>query len=158
MSKEIYFFPFYPKEFYMSTLHMTPHQVGCYMRLLCIQFDRGPIPLNLIQTTCEGVEEDIQVVMEKFKKNKKGMYYNPKLFEVVKQTKQTYEDAKNAGKRGAEKRWKNKKKDRDPNSVPNGSASYSDYTEHSDPLGKTKDPKPVESIDDLYSELYTEGE
>jgi len=37
-------FQFYPADFIMGTMAMTPEQVGAYIRLLCYQWENGPIP------------------------------------------------------------------------------------------------------------------
>lgn len=37
-------FQFYPSDFIMGTMAMTPEQVGAYIRLLCYQWENGPIP------------------------------------------------------------------------------------------------------------------
>ena len=152
--KDLFYFPFYPSEFMMGTYAMNNTQRGAYISLLCYQFDSGPLELQVIQKTCEGIEEDIEVVLTKFKKNRKGLYYNQKLEEVKSKAQSTLQKAKESGKKGAEKRWKGEIKDRDPIRDPNGSAS--NFTEGKDSLEQSIEPEPYNSLDELYSELSTD--
>lgn len=39
-------FQFYADDFLAGTFDMTPHDVGCYIRLLCFQWNRGSLPVQ----------------------------------------------------------------------------------------------------------------
>ena len=153
MKKDLFYFPFYPNDFLIGTRRFTNSQTGAYITLLCYQFDSGPLELDDIQKTCEGIEEDIQAVLTKFKKNRKGQYYNEKLEEVKNKAEATLKKARESGKKGAEKRWP---KHRDPIRDPNGSAF--NFTEGKDSLEQSIEPKPYNSLDELYDELTTQNQ
>lgn len=151
MSKHLFYFGFEPSAFIVGTMGFNNTQKGIYITLLCLQFEKGPLELSLIQSISEGVEEDIQKVLTKFKKNRKGLYYNERLEKTRKKAKDSLQSSSDYGKKGAKARWSNKKgPNRDPIKDPNGNASNS---EHSDPLDNTIEPKPYETLDELYKEL-----
>lgn len=63
-------FQFYADDFIGGTCDLTPHDVGCYMRLLCFQWTRGSIPddkAKLERVTGGMVSAD---VLAKFKDGK----------------------------------------------------------------------------------------
>ena len=60
-------FQFYVDNFIEGTSDMSPHEVGCYIRLLCHQWSRGQIPIGDVQKlrrVCGGVVSD--EILQKF--------------------------------------------------------------------------------------------
>lgn len=72
-------FQFYPDDFVGGTLDLTPHEVGCYIRLLCHQWNRGSIPVEperLKNITGGDVSAH---VLAKFQKANDGQLKNSRL-------------------------------------------------------------------------------
>ena len=165
MKQNIHYFAFYPQDFLIGTIGMTNHQVGIYIKLICLQFDRGPLELQIIQQYAEGIQEDIDAILRKFKCNKKGLYYNERLEDVRKKANESHEKFKKFGSQGGKIAQENKLKNKGgsrvptslPNSVPTTTASNS-TSEQKGIFNTSKEPIESQTLDDLYKELYTEGE
>lgn len=161
-SKQFYF-PLYPNEWLMGTVHMTNSQRGLYIDLLVIQFQNGDLPYNLILRRAEGVMEDVEVVLQKFKKNKNGTYQNVKLKEIKDEIERLREMNSKGGKNSQlVQKEKREKKDGGTEVTSNSLSSNTRLSlEDSDSLGSSLEseiPKPYNSLNELYKELYTEGE
>lgn len=76
-------FLFYSQDWIMGTYSMTPAQKGCFIDLLAIQHQNGSLDMPTINKVCQGICEDIDVVLTKFVKNSDGKYYNKKLRNVM---------------------------------------------------------------------------
>ena len=69
-------FLFYSSDFLSGTMLMTNEDVGKYIRLLCLQHQRGHLKEKEMLSICGNYSEDI---FNKFKKDEKGNYYNERL-------------------------------------------------------------------------------
>lgn len=69
---------FYTSDFLTGTMTMTHDQVGKYIRLLCLQHQKGPLSDKDMLNICGSYDED---VYNKFKKVEDGMYINIRLLE-----------------------------------------------------------------------------
>lgn len=71
---------FYPSDFLAGTFMMSDEQVGRYIRLLCIQHQKGRLSEKDMLNICKTYDEDI---FEKFTKDENGKYYNKRLEEEI---------------------------------------------------------------------------
>lgn len=71
-------FLFYSSDFLSGTMLMTNEQVGKYIRLLCLQHQKGKLAEREIMKMCGPDDDDI---LTKFIKDDDGKYYNVRLFE-----------------------------------------------------------------------------
>jgi len=67
---------FYTSDFITGTLTMTDDQVGKYIRLLCLQHQKGKLSEKDMLFICKSYDEDIFC---KFIKNEDGRYYNERM-------------------------------------------------------------------------------
>jgi len=89
-------FLFYSSDFMTGTVFFTNEQVGKYMRLLCIQHQKGHLTKQHMLQICESYDKDI---FEKFIQDENGLYYNERCeYEILKR------------KRFSESRSNNRKK------------------------------------------------
>lgn len=86
-------FLFYPESFLVGTMDMTDEETGRYIRLLCIQHQKGHLPEDKIRKAPTAVQE-------KFIKDASGMYYNARLEEEMEKRKKWTESRKENGKKG----------------------------------------------------------
>jgi len=68
---------FYTSDFLTGTITMTDDQVGKYIRLLCIQHQKGYLTEKDMLSICKTYDEDIY---SKFAKNPEGRYYNERMY------------------------------------------------------------------------------
>ncbi len=83
---------FYTQDFLVGTLTMSNEQVGKYIRLLCLQHQKGKLTLKDLRQYIS--EEDIEVA-EKFEKLSDGFYYNMKLKNETERRKNYSESRRN---------------------------------------------------------------
>ena len=88
-------FLFYYRDFLASTNHMTTTQLGQYILCLCFQAERGTIRENHMKRICNNISEDISTVMEKFKLDSNGEYYNARLRKEQEKRKKWTDSRKN---------------------------------------------------------------
>lgn len=69
-------FLFYSSDFLSGTMLMTDEDVGQYIRLLCLQHQKGHLKEKDMLNICKKYNEDI---FSKFKKDEDGNYYNERL-------------------------------------------------------------------------------
>jgi hypothetical protein len=69
-------FLFYTSDFLTGTMLMSDEQVGKYIRLLCLQHQKGRLSEKHMLNICKTYDEDIY---EKFVKDEQGLYYNSRL-------------------------------------------------------------------------------
>lgn len=67
---------FYTSDFLTGTFTMTDEQVGKYIRLLCLQHQKGYLSEKDMLNICKSYDEDI---FNKFTKNGDGKYYNERM-------------------------------------------------------------------------------
>ena len=69
---------FYTSDFLTGTMTMTNENVGKYIRLLCLQHQKGRLTEQDMLFICTTYVED---VYKKFEKDKSGLYYNKRMEE-----------------------------------------------------------------------------
>ena len=67
---------FYTDDFLSGTFTMTNEQVGMYIRLLCLQHQKGRLREKDMLSICSAHDEE---VFSKFAKDEAGMYYNQRM-------------------------------------------------------------------------------
>lgn len=70
---------FYFNDWQGGTMTMTRHQKGCYMDLLCAQFNTGHLSLDAIKTVLGNDFAIWGVLQKKFKLDNDGLFYNERL-------------------------------------------------------------------------------
>jgi hypothetical protein len=75
---------FYTSDFLTGTITLTDEQVGKYIRLLCIQHQKGYLTEKDMLSICKAYDEDIY---SKFLKNTEGRYYNERMFNEAEKRK-----------------------------------------------------------------------
>jgi len=89
-------FLFYYQDFLVGTEFMSAEEVGCFVRLLCHQADKGKLTEKHILSICRayGFSDSVR---EKFKVDSEGLFYNERLrFEVEKRKLYSESRRKNA--------------------------------------------------------------
>lgn len=80
-------FLFYSNDFLTGTYLMTDEQTGKYIRLLCLQHQKGHLQEKDMINICKTNDNDI---FDKFTIDADGLYYNERLeFEIEKRSKYT---------------------------------------------------------------------
>lgn len=69
-------FLFYSSDFLSGTMLMTDEQIGQYIKLLCLQHQKGHLKEKDMLNICKTYDEDI---FSKFLKDEEGNYYNERL-------------------------------------------------------------------------------
>jgi uncharacterized protein YdaU (DUF1376 family) len=162
-----FYFPLFPNEWLMGTVNMTNSQKGLYIDLLVIQFQNGDLPYDLFLRRAEGVIEDVEAVIQKFKKNKNGTYYNVKLKEIKNEIERTRE-MNSKGGRNSQVIQREKKSKKDGGTEVTSEATSNSLSSNARLTLEERDlidssiepiiPKTYNSLDELYKEIYTEGE
>lgn len=106
MSKDPAFL-FYTSDFLTGTMLLSDEQVGKYIRLLCLQQQKGVLSEKDMLIICKSYDEDIWA---KFKKNESGFFYNERCkFEIDRRKK--FSDSRSANRKSTDnKTIKPKKK------------------------------------------------
>ena len=76
---------FYTSDFLVGTMTMSDEQVGKYIRLLCLQHQKGILTEKDMSNICQTYDKDIY---EKFKKNGDNTFYNERLKEEADRRKE----------------------------------------------------------------------
>ena len=90
---------FYYESFIVGTQFMTNDEVGKYIRILCHQFDKGHLPLELVLSVCSAsaFENIPKNILSKLDIDEKGRYFNVRAdLEKEKRVKFTNSRKKNA--------------------------------------------------------------
>jgi uncharacterized protein YdaU (DUF1376 family) len=69
-------FLLYSSDFLTGTMFMTNEQVGKYIRLMCVQHQKGHLSEKDMLNICSTYDED---VYKKFQKDENGLYFNKRL-------------------------------------------------------------------------------
>lgn len=93
-------FLFYSSDFLSGTMLMTDEDVGQYIRLLCLQHQKGHLKEKEMLSICKVFNEDI---FTKFKKDEEGNYYNERLEYESNKRKAYSESRRNNRKKKEEK-------------------------------------------------------
>ncbi len=90
-------FLFYSSDFLSGTMLMTDEQVGRYIKLMCLQHQKGHLPEKDMTNICKGYDEDI---FSKFIKDENNLYYNQRLEEeMIKRNSHKEKQRENINKR-----------------------------------------------------------
>lgn len=115
---------FYTSDFLTGTLTMDNEQVGKYIRLLCLQHQKGRLSEKDMMNICRTYDEDI---FSKFIKDQSGKYFNERMeIEAIK--RRNY----------SESRKKNKMKKLNNEDMFNISSTYDEHMENED-VNENKD-------------------
>lgn len=95
MSKDPAFL-FYTSDFLTGTITMSNEQVGIYIRLLCLQHQKGALSEKDMLKMCGTYDEDIFL---KFAQDENGAYYNQRLKEEIEKRKSYSESRRNNRKK-----------------------------------------------------------
>jgi len=104
-------FPFYVNDFEGGTRHMTDAEVGCYLRLLMAQFNRGgvlPADEALLSRYCTSFNESWPMVKEKFEKINGSKFQNKRL-EIERIKRENFVESRSKNKKGKVKSHDNHK-------------------------------------------------
>lgn len=86
-------FLFYSSDFLTGTMTMNHEQVGKYVRLLCLQHQKGRLEEKDMLNICSSYDKD---VFSKFDKDDNGFFYNKRLEnETIKRKKYSESRSKN---------------------------------------------------------------
>ena len=83
---------FYTSDFMTGTLFMSNEEVGAYIRLLCMQHQKGHLSKEDMLKICKKEEVFNQVILN-FKTDKKGMFYNKRM-DLEKEKRQKYSESR----------------------------------------------------------------
>lgn len=116
-------FLFYADDFLSGTSDMSAEEVGGYVRLLCHQWAKGGLPNDEARLgRMAGLmgSPSLAYVVAKFTLYQDGQLRHPRL-EALRSERDAFIIGQvNAGKKGAEARWKNRQPNGDPIADPNG--------------------------------------
>jgi len=88
---------FYTSDFLSGTLTMSDAHVGMYIRLLCLQHQKGRLEKEDMLYICKTY---VREVFSKFKKDENGLYYNERMEqEFIKRNKYSESRRNNVSKR-----------------------------------------------------------
>lgn len=94
---------FYPGKFLLGVQHMTPDEVGCYIRLLCVQCIKDGLPTDFrkLSQLAGGMSEDSwATVREHFELCEDGELRNMRMAELMLEATSAREKARTAGRKG----------------------------------------------------------
>lgn len=95
---------FYTSDFLSGTFTMTDEQVGKYIRLLCLQHQKGKLTEKDMLSICKAYDEDVYL---KFV-NENGFFYNERMF-LESERRKKYSDSRRKNAQHSENQSKNKK-------------------------------------------------
>jgi uncharacterized protein YdaU (DUF1376 family) len=121
-------FQFYPADFLVGIMGMSDEEVGVYVKMLCIQWERGSLPndVTAIKTLVHAKRIPSPMVLEKFGLGADGQLRNARL-----------ETEREKQKAFRESRAKNAKKGWDERCTSNARASSPDDHVHNGSICKT---------------------
>lgn len=114
---------FYTGDFITGTLFMTNEEVGAYIRVLCMQHQKGHLSESEIKQICKK-EEIFSSIISHFKVDKKGLFYNKRM-DKEKEKRQKYSES-----RAKNRSNPNKNNNDISNSYENISNSYDEHMEN----------------------------
>lgn len=121
-------FLFYSSDFLTGTMLMNNEQVGKYIRLLCLQHQKGHLSEKDMLNICISYDEDIYA---KFAKDSDGKFYNVRCEEEISKRKR-YSESRSNNRKGSENETvKPKKKPKQKNNhMSNISKTYVQHMEN----------------------------
>lgn len=93
-------FLFYSSDFLSETMLMTDEEIGQYIKLICLQHQKGHLKEKDILNICKTHNEEI---FSKFKIDEEGNYYNERLETEINKRKAYSESRRNNRKKKEEK-------------------------------------------------------
>jgi hypothetical protein len=97
---------FYTSDFLAGTMTMSNEHVGMYIRLLCLQHQKGKLTEHDMKYICSTYVEH---VYSKFKQDENGFYFNERLLEESEKRKRYSDSRKNNILKRYNKKDKSKK-------------------------------------------------
>ncbi len=91
-------FLFYSSDFLSGTMLMTDEQIGQYIKLLCLQHQKGHLKEKDMLNICKSYDEDI---FSKFLKDEEGNYYNKRL-EIEANKRKAYSESRRKNRKNKE--------------------------------------------------------
>jgi hypothetical protein len=95
---------FYTSDFLTGTFSMTNEQVGKYIRLLCLQHQKGKLTEKDMLSICKAYDEDVYL---KFR-NEAGLFYNERMFNESERRKK-YSESRKKNSQSSKNQLKTKK-------------------------------------------------
>ena len=89
-------FLFYSNDFLSGTMLMTDEEIGQYIKLLCLQHQKGHLKEKDMLNICKTYNEEI---FSKFVKDEEGKFYNERLEEEIIRRKKYSESRRNNRKK-----------------------------------------------------------
>jgi len=115
-------FPWYPVLYRADTRTLTPEQDGCYRRLIDEYMEtRQPLPnqhvalARICGVSVEHFEQEIAPSLKGFFRKKNGVLHLKRCDKLLDEQDGIIRGKSESGKKGAEKRWKNKHKPKKTN-------------------------------------------
>ncbi len=93
-------FLFYSSDFLSGTMLMSDEEIGQYIKLLCLQHQKGHLKEKDMLSVCKTYNEDI---FSKFIKDEDGNYYNERLEYEINKRKAYSESRRNNRRKKEEK-------------------------------------------------------
>ena len=83
---------FYTSDFITGTLFMTNEEVGVYIRLLCMQHQKGHLSIEEIKQICRN-DNILDPILIHFKKDNNGCYFNERM-DIEKEKRNKYSQSR----------------------------------------------------------------
>ncbi len=96
MSKDPAFL-FYSADFLVGTMDLTDEETGQYIKLICLQHQKGRLSEKSILRMFPTISED---VLAKFEVDENGLYYNPRVEEEIEKRNAFVEARRENGAKG----------------------------------------------------------
>lgn len=116
-------FLFYSNDFLSGTMLMSDEEIGQYIKLLCLQHQKGHLKEKDMLNICKSYNEEI---FSKFVKDDNGKYYNERLDEEIDRRKKYSESRRNNRKKKDNAEKENKTYEEDMKNICN---SYEEHME-----------------------------
>lgn len=88
---------FYTADFLVGAMTMTDEQVGKYIRLLCLQHQKGHLTEDEMRRVCQSYDE---AIYEKFCVDDDGRYYNRRMDEEIQKRAKSADSSRENGRNG----------------------------------------------------------
>jgi len=97
------YIPLFTADFLGGVRFLTPHAIGVYIQLLCVEWESGPLPNDKVELEriVRGFGVAWPELAEKFQIDGKGRLFNERLEEE----REYLLNKSNAGKAGSKARW-----------------------------------------------------
>jgi uncharacterized protein YdaU (DUF1376 family) len=150
-------FLMYPEKFLAGTFFMTDEQLGRYIKLLCLQHQKGHLTTEQMGKVLH--DDDVEV-FEKFIQDEEGKWYNLRLDQVIMEREEFAERQRLNGQKGGRPKANNNPNDKPKISPRNKEEDKDKEASHtietnSPKLLFSKEPiTPIHnSLEDLYDTL-----